>query len=320
MCNNKDNNVTVNFVRANFNFEDAPKDSPFLGITDATTHNGVFHGDDVLGAALLRLANPGLVVHRTRNKENFKGVVFDVGLGEYDHHGPRKEVGPDGVPYCGVSRMWTAGLNRVFFPGDGQVDRTAEDLFYKQVLVPVAYQDNGETAPQGVVNLFEWVHWWNPAWNGDKSPEAFDARFEIAVKQAMKQLMFCFEAAWAEARAQEVLGSLDTQLEVIKIPAGLPGWQNVLGVPESKAKFVLFEGTPDTPFYVQAVPDIERGMFSQRVPFPEEWRGKSPEALEELGIHDAVFCHAGGFIAGFKTEYAAMMAADKALEWTFGVD
>ena len=51
------------------------------------THDGMFHADDVFAAALLRMVFPGIKILRgSRVPENFEGIVYDIGMGEFDHH------------------------------------------------------------------------------------------------------------------------------------------------------------------------------------------------------------------------------------------
>ena len=58
----------------------------------AFTHGGKFHADDVFSAALLLHFNPQLTIQRgNRVPEDFDGIVFDIGRGEYDH--PTKTAG-----------------------------------------------------------------------------------------------------------------------------------------------------------------------------------------------------------------------------------
>ncbi len=75
------------------------------------THNGHFHSDDVLSAALLKIV--GIVddvrdIKRVARVPNdFKGLVFDIGGGEFDHH---QQVGArcraDGTKYASFGLLW----------------------------------------------------------------------------------------------------------------------------------------------------------------------------------------------------------------------
>lgn len=53
----------------------------------AFTHGGKFHADDVFSSALLLYFNPEITITRgNKVPEDFKGIVFDIGRGKYDHH------------------------------------------------------------------------------------------------------------------------------------------------------------------------------------------------------------------------------------------
>ena len=67
----------------------------------AMTHGGKFHADDVFSAALLRLLRPDIRIHRGfQVPEAFEGLVFDIGLGPFDHHQQDAPVRENGVPYA----------------------------------------------------------------------------------------------------------------------------------------------------------------------------------------------------------------------------
>lgn len=79
----------------------------------AVTHDGIFHADDVLAAAILRLSNPQTEFIRTRELDNiYADIAFDVGLqydGElwFDHHQrENKPIRDDGVPYAAAGLIW----------------------------------------------------------------------------------------------------------------------------------------------------------------------------------------------------------------------
>ena len=67
----------------------------------AVTHGGRFHADDVFSSALLRLLNPKIKIRRVmRLPENFDGLAFDIGGGDFDHHQNGAPVRENGVPYA----------------------------------------------------------------------------------------------------------------------------------------------------------------------------------------------------------------------------
>lgn len=53
----------------------------------AFTHGGKFHADDVFSSALLLYINPEISITRGNSvPDDFTGIVFDIGRGEFDHH------------------------------------------------------------------------------------------------------------------------------------------------------------------------------------------------------------------------------------------
>ena len=104
---------------------------------------------------------------------------------------------------------------------------------------------------------------------------------------------------------------------MVEIPSGLPGWQDELA--PTPVQFVVFEGTPDTPWFAQGVPPLVDGSvqwMGQKCPFPDSWSGKRFDELEAAsGVRNAVFCHAGRFISGWRTKADAIEACQAALKW-----
>ena len=68
---------------------------------EAITHNGRFHTDDVFSAALLKILNPQInIVRKNSVPEGYSGLVFDLGDGQFDHHGPRSQFREKWSPVC----------------------------------------------------------------------------------------------------------------------------------------------------------------------------------------------------------------------------
>lgn len=69
--------------------------------SSAFTHSGKFHADDVFSAALLLYLNPEITIIRgNKVPDDYKGLVFDIGRGQYDHHQKDSRVRENGVPYA----------------------------------------------------------------------------------------------------------------------------------------------------------------------------------------------------------------------------
>lgn len=265
-------------------------------------HNGTFHADDVLSVALLRTIDPSWRVVRTRTLPK-RCFAVDVGGGLYDHHQrivPRWDTYD--TAHCGASRLFTDPHFRKVFGEAANLGEPGFRYLEKNLLVPVAQEDNGR---EGASPL-SWVRYLNPAWNSKASE---DESFEEAVGTASTVLSKLIDSARAAEEAESELADLrDTPYQ--QIPAGLPGWQERLA--PTKARFVTYK--KDGTWYVQAVPVSAEDRFSMKTPHPESWRGLQSDALSaRSGIPGAVFCHPSGFISGWKDPLAAHDAAELAM-------
>ena len=73
----------------------------------ALTHAGKFHADDVFASAFLRILNPKIKIVRSNTvPDDFDGLVFDIGMGKFDHHMHDNEIRCDGIPYASFGKLW----------------------------------------------------------------------------------------------------------------------------------------------------------------------------------------------------------------------
>ena len=98
----------------------------------ALTHAGKFHADDVFGAAFLKIINPDIKIIRSNSVPNdFEGIVFDIGMGKFDHHMADNEVRECGIPYAAFGksdkkRRYRQGRQR---PQGGQLSQSSDGYF-----------------------------------------------------------------------------------------------------------------------------------------------------------------------------------------------
>ena len=114
------------------------------------THNGHFHSDDVLAAALLKVIgvvdDPRNIRRVARVPDDFDGLVFDIGGGEFDHH---QQVGarcrPDGTKYASFGLLWDyvgyEYIVRKFFAAMSDA-RAAADRFDDEFVKLMDLSDN----------------------------------------------------------------------------------------------------------------------------------------------------------------------------------
>ena len=81
----------------------------------AVTHDGIFHADDVLGAAILNLAFEDVEIIRSRDPKVLEeaDILFDIGnhydpqTGKFDHHQSNPPTRKNGIPNSASSLLWT---------------------------------------------------------------------------------------------------------------------------------------------------------------------------------------------------------------------
>ena len=127
------------------------------------THGGKFHADDVFATALLQIVRPDIRITRGFTvPDDFDGIVYDVGLGMFDHHQEPRETRPNGVPYAAFGLLW-----RVL--GPGLVGENQARLVDENFIQPLDLNDN--TGEQN--SLCDAIGFFNPAWDSDQDPDAF---------------------------------------------------------------------------------------------------------------------------------------------------
>ena len=103
---------------------------------EAITHNGRFHTDDVFSAALLKILNPQInIVRKNSVPEGYSGLVFDLGDGQFDHHGPRSQFRENGVQYASFGLLWKKYGSLLVNPKEAAV-------FDESFVQPLDQQDN----------------------------------------------------------------------------------------------------------------------------------------------------------------------------------
>lgn len=74
------------------------------------THAGIFHSDDIVSTAFLLLLNPDLEIVRVTDMKEVKideaDIVYDIGLGRFDHHQPGRRMATFDIPYSAFGLLW----------------------------------------------------------------------------------------------------------------------------------------------------------------------------------------------------------------------
>ena len=284
------NELFASTINGNNNFVDLVRRSSV-----AYTHAGVFHSDDVFGAALLRIINPEITINRTfKVSEEIKSetdLIFDIGGGRFDHHfngAPERE---GGVKYSSFGLFWRELKDTLPEQVWEAVDR--------ELVLPIDVNDNyGEGNPiSAVISSF------NLGWNDSRS-EA-DAAFSNAVdfaKSALGHLISSEMKKWDALELVESQFEASADKRIVELDTPAPWSASIVAKPEPL--FVLFPSDREG-WMVQLVP-VAPGSRETKTTFPKEWWGVPREELLDLTHGRVLFCHANGFILSAKDKDTAI--------------
>jgi uncharacterized UPF0160 family protein len=288
-------------------------------MTDKTiaTHNGNFHADDVFSVAALKNIFPSFKLIRTRDLELIgkADIVIDVGgeydpeAGRFDHHQRGGAGGREnGIPYSSFGLIWQKyGLE--ICQGNQDVANAVD----AGLVSTIDAIDCGhvEGVSQGI-SLSQTISMFNPTWQEDTH---FDTCFDEAVDFASRVLTRFIASANGGINAKAIVAKAIENAEdprVIVLEKYTP-WKRTVHALSEEALYVIYRSQTGQ-WRIQTVP-VEPGSFEDRKSLPKEWAGLSDKALKDVtGIHDAMFCHNGLFIAGAESFASTMKMAAMALQ------
>jgi|GEM_PF-83318 len=315
--------------------------TPKIGRPDAVrtaaTHDHMFHADDVLAGALLRLVFPDVVFVRTRDPQRWAeaDAVFDVGgrygvgLNDtgpetgtgphvYDHHqrgGPTRD---DGKPFASFGLLWRevgGDVCAALLPDAAPeiLEKTC-DAFECEFVRSVDDHDNtGHSDHAGAVGVIQAIRLHGPATPpGEDTPAAaFDAAYESAVAfgiQMIRRTLYKLQVRIETVPKVEaaVAAALEQNADhlVFEFESGGAGlWSPVVHRldPEGRLRWVTFDR--GNGWIVRNV-RTARGTESL---FPESWRGRENQAASAAtGVPGTVFVHRSGFLAVHETRAGAL--------------
>ena len=286
-------------------------------------HDGVFHADDVLCAALLKLnyqkegKERSVDIVRTRDDDllNSADYVCDVGgvtdfnNRRFDHH----EADGDRETYPNGIKMAACGKLASYLYAQ---DQKYLEYLRTSVLYAVEAQDNGQDISEfgKFANPLSWVSLFNINW--DENPATAYHNFLHAVDTAALILKQIEKRYYSNNRATSFLSEYLNRYnnDHILIMDRFVPW---------KDQICNYNKTADCKIYLVIFPNMTRGYNVQVVPesadtftsyvsMPTEWRGKKDQELSEAsGIKRGIF--SSNFLSIWETEESAIQAANKIL-------
>lgn len=275
----------------------------------AFTHSGKFHADDVFSAALLLYLNPEIMITRgNRVPEDFDGIVFDIGRGQYDHHQKDSRIRENGIPYAAFGLLWE----------ELGADILGEELaqkFDESFVQPLDNNDNtGEKN-----ELATLIGNFNPTWDAEGSN---DEAFFQAVSVAGMILENKFERfrgnERADKRVEEIYAHHEQAVHdrekhrddarILILPEFVP-CQKFLS--ETEIAFVIFPSNRGG-YCIQ--PQKKEYSMNYKCSFPSSWLGlEGAELASVTGLESAIFCHKGGFLMTCGTLEDSILACRSSL-------
>ena len=285
------------------------------GSVTVGVHDGPFHADDAVCAALLFMAygREHVRVTRTRDKAVLDNCMYVLDVGErdlvtgdrvcLDHHQKGSMVRPGGVKASALGKL----MDLMFAD-----EKDALEEMRTRFLNALEAEDNGQDLFPGG-HIFSFIDVMNPTWREDarEGDRLFIKAAETALPVLERAVIACRDAAEARQRVSRALEECRGAGTLI-LDARYP-WRGTViahnrAHPEDKKLFAVY---PDGrgKWNLQTVPR-EEGSFLAEKDLPESWAGLRDKALRnECGIEGAVFCHTARFLAVFESREGAVAAA-----------
>lgn len=287
------------------------------------THSGKFHADDVMATAILRLLLGDITVTRTRD-ENILGkldLVYDISLGEFDHHQLNKEIRENNIPYAACGLVWREFGSRVIQKFNSQFEEndiiSIFDHVDKHLVQGIDATDNGIEIKSEikVTSISDIIQNFNPTWDSNDSK---DDAFEKAVQYATEVLERIISRQVSVIKARGIVNEAFQNRnisEIMVLKYGCPWLQQLLKIDlNNEVLFVISPGDNNEEYKIQTVKKTV-DTFEARKDILESIRGKSSEEINSIiKIDDAIFCHKAGFIASTKSLESALKIAELSLK------
>jgi len=282
-------------------------------------HNGIFHADDVLSVAIIKLIYPKLKIIRTRDfeeiiKADFRvdvGEIYNPETGDFDHHQNEfNEKRKNGIPYASAGLVWRHFGNKLVN------SKEAFDYIDERIIQALDAEDNGvKVYSQEIISpytLGDVIGSFNPNWqekNANKD-EAFEGAVLFTIGLLKREIDFANGIKKAEKIIEELISKSNGNYLILD---SFVPWEKIV-VKNSKIKFVITKSVSNDYWNISTVP-IKESSFKNRKDFPRKWAGLRDEKLAEVtGVNDALFCHKNLFVASTKSKEGAIKLVELALK------
>lgn len=284
------------------------------------THDSKFHPDDIFSTVLLSKIIKNPVLYRTSNvPENTNAIIYDVGFGKFDHHGPNAKMRTEKIKYCSFGLLWEEyGKEYLKSITNSNID-DLHKVIEEKLVMQINGIDNGVfptiTADYELTDLDKIIDMFNQTW--DEEPN-FDEAFLKALNIAEIIFDNVLRNEISKMKAKEiVLSKIDTvENNILILDKYIPYNDAVFSSSNPKAKDIKVVILPSNRggYCVKPI-TVSKESKELLINFPKEYFGLHDEELQKIsGIKTARFVHSTGFLGTAETLEDAILLAKKALE------
>lgn len=285
------------------------------------THNGKFHADEVIATAILKELFE-VELTRTRDDKVLKelDIVYDVGRGEFDHHGLKKiyRDNEDKTPYSSSGLIWRRfGLDLLKFKNPNLSEDEYDTIFNyidRNFIEGVDALDNGIWIDKTEIPLLHISHIiekFNPLWNSNKDEnDAFNEIVEFAqviLRNTIDHRFSIFDAKNTVVKSYKNR----TIKEVLVLDTYCPYGYALKDIDKNdEVLYVIYPKGND--YAIQSVRNEDK---EDKKKLPKAWAGLNDDELSKVtGVPGSIFCHTGRFIAVANSFEGIMKLAKLAID------
>lgn len=287
------------------------------------THAGSFHADDIFATIFLEKVFQNIELYRTNeitsDMKIEEKIVYDIGLGKFDHHQKEVKARENGIKYSSFGLLFECF-------GKEYLQKLCQDHVeevYQMYLNELVYQidaiDNGQfpklNSTYKITTLSDIIGLFNKTWCEEKEAnQCFLECISIAKSIYNRIEQKILDKIKAKSLVETAISK--TKDEILILETYMPFMDFIISSTDPKASQILFVTTPSNRggYSIQTVHKT-LDTYENRLDFPSEWGGLSKEKLaSKTGIKTFRFCHKNLFCAASDTLEDAIAIAKLAIQ------
>lgn len=305
-------------------------------MTTIVTHDRVFHADEIIATAVLRIVFPDAKIIRTREPAQLHALagkpdtyLLDVGgqfnseKGLYDHHQPqgagyRNEAAKE-WPYATAGLVWRDFGSRavgVLHPDLAPASRDEIVSYLDDALIRyLDAVDCGVRLKTAGPTLSALIASFNTTWYEKEEGDSFQLVLHLAQVILTNFIRRYAGKIMGRDKVREARPELDGS--VLVLDTCLP-WSGVVAEEMPEVLFVAYpvmderQSAYSVQWQLRAAVNTDSTL---RMYLPQTWAGRDGgELVAVSGVQDAIFCHRSRHLAGAHSKQGILTMAEKAIE------